>query len=176
MICGNSCGFFGFLCHMLWTGQFMATFIHPMWVCNNCVVVRMCIYTYTVCMSSFLHTGNGIVKVGQVMMVSINTLVFMYVRMTVCTLVCINVCVCMFTVCLSMCVCLIAECVHIRMYVRTHTRTHACSMYVCVCVCTDNNCCYACWVLVLSCFDSMQQIGTLLQSQVSALVLVLRKW
>ena len=100
--------------------------------------------TLYVCMSSFLHTGNGIVKVGQVMMVSINTLVFMYVRMTVCTLVCINVCVCMFTVCLSMCVCLIAECVHIRMCVRTHTRTHACSMYVCVCVCTDNNCCYAC--------------------------------
>ena len=73
-------------------------FIHPMWAVYNCVVVC----TLRVCMSSFLHTGNGIVKVGQVMMVSINTLVVMYdsVFTSMHGCLCVHV-----TMCLSVCVC-----------------------------------------------------------------------
>ena len=126
-------------------------------------------YAHYVCMSSFLHTGNGIVKVGQVMMVSINTLVAMYDSV----FTGMHGCLCVhITMCLSVCVCLSAECVHIHTYVRTRARMNVC-MYVCVYECTCNNRCYADSVLVPSCFDSMQQIGTLLQSQVSALALVL---
>ena len=72
-----------------------------------------------------------------------------------------------------MCVCLSAECVRIHTYVRTHAACMYVCMYICVYECTGNNRCYADSVLVPSCFDSMQQIGTLLQSQVSALALVL---
>ena len=76
-------------------------------------------------MSSFLHTGNGIVKVGQVMMVSINTLVVMYDRvftsMHGCLCVHVTMCVCVYL--LSVCA-----------YIRTYVRTHAACMYVCMCV------------------------------------------
>ena len=53
-------------------------------------------------MSSFLHTGNGIVKVGQVMMVSISTLVVLYdsVFTSMHGCLCVHV-----TMCLSVCVC-----------------------------------------------------------------------
>lgn len=77
----------------------MATFSHSTSV-YNCVVV--CAYVHYIRMSHFLHTGNGIVKVGQALTVSINTLVFMYDIMFTGVRGCLCVHV---TVCLSMCVC-----------------------------------------------------------------------
>lgn len=85
-------------------------------------------YAHYVCMSSFLHTGNGIVKVGQVMMVSINTLVVMYDSV----FTGMHGCFCVhITMCLSVCVCLSAECVRIHTYVRTRARMQHVCTYVC---------------------------------------------